>query len=335
MADPSEYVDASHISLMAAEMHSFLSAGSACSKLCWENDDPVNVNSNRTMLPAAAELGVVRKLREMMGDNSCLLSAIVGSALCSDAHELIKQDSGRRVRNWNQGRRSGGKNHELLQRTRNQRLQDRGTENHEYEPCMHEGMCDSTGCSCMKRDRMCEKACSCSRECPNRSEGCNCSPGECRTSKCPCVAALRECDPDTCALCEESEVAVLVSTGKCTPSRCAISMCGNVNVIRSKHKRLGMSFSPIHGYGMFARETISATEFVYQIRPVLSQNDADRHGLIYNKMEMSYLFDLNADARSDNKNKFINHEGDSPNEGDERVWCAPHHHVGVAGYRCW
>ncbi|ETL38775.1 hypothetical protein L916_09720, partial [Phytophthora nicotianae] len=168
-----------------------------------------------------------------------------------------------------------------------------------------------------------------------RSEGCNCSPGECRTSKCPCVAALRECDPDTCALCEESEVAVLVSTGKCTPSRCAISMCGNVNVIRSKHKRLGMSFSPIHGYGMFARETISATEFVYQIRPVLSQNDADRHGLIYNKMEMSYLFDLNADARSDNKNKFINHEGDSPNEGDERVWCAPHHHVGVAGYRCW
>ncbi|ETP43281.1 hypothetical protein F442_09918 [Phytophthora nicotianae P10297] len=117
-------------------------------------------------------------------------------------------------------------------------------------------------------------------------------------------------------------------------------MCGNVNVIRSKHKRLGMSFSPIHGYGMFARETISATEFVYQIRPVLSQNDAERHGLIYNKMEMSYLFDLNADAvldalRSDNKNKFINHEGDSPNEGDERVWCAPHHHVGVAGYRCW
>ncbi|KAG6971765.1 hypothetical protein JG688_00004284, partial [Phytophthora aleatoria] len=312
MADPSEYLDASHVSLVAEKMHSFLSVGSACGKLCWKNDGRIHVSAQRTTL-SAAELGVIRKLRETMGDNSCLLSAIVGSAYCIEVHELIKKEqanverggvadgvgrSGRRVRNWKRGQRSGGSNHELLQRTRNQRLQDRGTENHEYQPCMHEGMCDSTGCSCMKRDHMCEKACACSRDCPNRCvkqdgrqmnkfrvelwntlvgnifvkeriladfvtvvvllgdrfEGCSCSPGECRTSKCPCFAALRECAPDACISCGASEVAVSVATDTITPSRCEISMCGNVNVTRSKHKRLGMRFSPIHGYGMYARE---------------------------------------------------------------------------------
>ncbi|ETN12566.1 hypothetical protein, variant 1 [Phytophthora nicotianae INRA-310] len=395
MADPSEYVDASHVSLVAEKMHSFLSAGSACGKQCWKNDDPMNVCAQRPTL-AAAELGVIRKLRQTMGDNSCLLSAIIGSASCVEVHELIKKEqtndehggvadgtgrSGRRVRNWKQGRRSGGSNHELLQRTRNQRLQDRGTENHEYQACMHEGMCDSTGCSCMKRDHMCEKACACSRDCPNRCvrrderqmkqlnvlrliigaylltkrkeghltdycllrcvtlgrfEGCSCSPGECRTSKCPCFAALRECDPDVCVSCGASEMAVLVTTNT---DRCASSMCGNINVIRSKHKRLSMGLSSIHGYGMFARETISATEFVYEYTgAMLSQDEAERRGLIYDKMEMSYLFDLNEDAvldalRCGNKSKFINHDGVTPNCTAKVVSVCGVHHITIWALR--
>ncbi|KAF1792443.1 hypothetical protein GQ600_4528 [Phytophthora cactorum] len=172
MADPSEYLDASHVSLVAEKMHSFLSVGSACGKLCWKNDGRIHVSAQRTTL-SAAELGVIRKLRETMGDNSCLLSPSSARPIKEQAN--VERGgvadgvgrSGRRVRNWKRGRRSGGSNHELLQRTRNQRLQDRGTENHEYQPCMHEGMCDSTGCSCMKRDHMCEKACACSRDCPN------------------------------------------------------------------------------------------------------------------------------------------------------------------------
>ncbi|KAG2771563.1 hypothetical protein Pcac1_g17446 [Phytophthora cactorum] len=351
MADPSEYLDASHVSLVAEKMHSFLSVGSACGKLCWKNDGRIHVSAQRTTL-SAAELGVIRKLRETMGDNSCLLSAIVGSAYCIEVHELIKKEQanverggvadgvgrseGRRVRNWKRGRRSGGSNHELLQRTRNQRLQDRGTENHEYQPCMHEGMCDSTGCSCMKRDHMCEKACACSRDCPNRFEGCSCSPGECRTSKCPCFAALRECAPDTCISCGASEVAVSVATDN---SRCAISMCGNVNVTRSKHKRLGMRFSPIHGYGMYAREAISATEYVYEYTgAMVSQDEAERRGLIYDTRDTSYLFDLNEDAvldalRCGSKSKFINHDGEVPNCTAKVVSVCGVHHITIWALR--
>ncbi|KAG7375706.1 Histone-lysine N-methyltransferase ezh1 [Phytophthora pseudosyringae] len=349
MADPSEYVDASHVSRMAAKMRSFLSTGSACSKLCWKNGDRVTGSAQRSTLPAA-ELGVVRKLRETMGDNSCLLAAVVGSASCIELHELIAKEecgdaaggvgrSGRRVRNWKQGRRSGGSNHELLQRARNQRLQDRGTENHEYQPCMHEGMCDSTGCSCMKRDHMCEKACACSRDCPNRFEGCSCSSGECRTTRCPCFTALRECNPDVCVSCGASELAVSMAIDAASGGRDKRSICGNVNVIRSNHKRLGMSFSLIHGYGMFAREAISATDFVYEYAgAMLSQDEAERRGLIYDKRETSYLFDLNEDAvldalRCGNKSKFINHEGDTPNCTGKVVSVSGVHHITVWALR--
>ncbi|KAI9988034.1 hypothetical protein PInf_024294 [Phytophthora infestans] len=354
MTDPSEYVDTSHVPLVAEKMHTFLSAGSPCSKMCWKNDETMDASAQRTTL-SAAELGVLRKLRETMGDNSCLLSAIMGSVCCFEVHDMIKNEqanndnrggvtdgvgrSGRRVRNWKQGRRAGGSNHELLQRTRNQRLQDRGTENHEYQPCTHEGMCDTSGCSCMKRDHMCEKACACSRDCPNRFEGCSCSAGECRTNRCPCFAALRECDPDVCVSCGASEIAVSVSTDTLAQKSCGKSVCGNVNVIRSNHKRLGMGFSSIHGYGMFAREAFLATEFVYEYTgAMLSQDEAERRGLFYDKMEMSYLFDLNEDAvldalRSGNKSKFINHQSESPNCTAKVMSVCGVHHITIWALR--
>ncbi|OWZ23097.1 hypothetical protein PHMEG_0002089 [Phytophthora megakarya] len=350
-ADPSEYVDASHVSMVAARMHSFLSPANVCGKLCWKNVGSTDKSDHRSKL-STAELGVIRKLRETMGDNSCLLAAMIASASCIELHELIVKDlsnnetrdcggRSRRVRNWKHGRRSGGSNHELLQRTRNQRLQDRGTENHEYEPCVHEGMCDSTGCSCMKRDHMCEKACACSRDCPNRFEGCSCSPGECRTNKCPCFAALRECDPDVCVACGASDLAVAVSlaTNSATKGNCAGSTCGNVNVIRSKHKLLGKSFSSIHGYGMYTQEPIAANEFVYEYTgAMVSQDEAERRGLMYDKMEMSYLFDLNEDAvldalRNGNKSKFINHEGETPNCTAKVVSVCGVHHITIWALR--
>ncbi|KAE8993334.1 hypothetical protein PR002_g20271, partial [Phytophthora rubi] len=321
LADPSEFVDDSHVSLIAIKLRPFLSKGSVCSKLCWKSGDR---GGNDQQVPlSAAELGVVRKLRETMGDNSCLLAAVIGSLSCINLHDLIKNEQvngertmsdgrpSRRPRSWKHGRRSDGSNHELLQRTRNQRLQDRGTENHEYKPCMHEGMCDSTGCSCMKRDHMCEKACACSRDCPNRFEGCACALGQCRTSNCPCFAALRECDPDVCMSCGATELVAGIPNGAIATSASAPVTCGNMNVTCGKHKRLGMSSSAIHGYGMYTREAITANEYVYEYTgAMLSQDEAERRGLIYDKMEMSYLFDLNEDAvldalRDGNKSKFI------------------------------
>ncbi|KAG2771568.1 hypothetical protein Pcac1_g17441 [Phytophthora cactorum] len=46
-----------------------------------------------------------------------------------------------------------------------------------------------------------------------------------------------------------------------------------------------------------AREAISATEYVYEYTgAMVSQDEAERRGLIYDTRDTSYLFDLNEDA---------------------------------------
>lgn len=186
--------------------------------------------------------------------------------------------------------------------------------NHEYEPCNHEGTCDSNACSCMTRDHTCDKACSCSRDCSNRFQGCRCSYGNCRTKACPCFVAMRECNPDMCVTCGASEAPVLVFNDELkSKSALELGICCNVNILRGLHKKLGVAFSTTHGWGAFARERIKRGEFIYEYNgALLSQDEAERRGSIYDKMAISFLFDANEDSvvdavRMGNKSKFANH----------------------------
>ncbi|OWZ21263.1 Polycomb protein EZH2 [Phytophthora megakarya] len=134
-------------------------------------------------------------------------------------------------------------------------------------------------CSCMKRDQMCEKAYACSRDCPNRLFM---FAGGMPYKQVSVLCGTSRVCPDVCVSCGASELAVAVPLAKISASnrRCMQSTCGNVNVIRSKHKLLGKSFSSIHGYGMYTREPITANEFVYEYTgAMLSQDEAERRGL--------------------------------------------------------
>ncbi|EEY61877.1 uncharacterized protein PITG_13837 [Phytophthora infestans T30-4] len=71
---------------------------------------------------------------------------------------------------------------------------------------------------------------------------------------------------------------------------------------------------------------------------MLSQDEAERRGLFYDKMEMSYLFDLNEDAvldalRSGNKSKFINHQSESPNCTAKVMSVCGVHHITIWALR--
>lgn len=132
-----------------------------------------------------------------------------------------------------------------------------------------------------------------------------------------------------------------MSCGACDVAigTCDQPACGNVNVIRNKHKRLGVSVSPVHGYGIYAREAIAAREFVYEYTgAMVSQDEAERRGLIYDKMNVSFLFDLNEDAvvdavRCGNKSKFMNHEGGTPNCTAKVVSVCGMHHITIWALR--
>ncbi|OWY91073.1 hypothetical protein PHMEG_00040503, partial [Phytophthora megakarya] len=286
IADPSEYIDISHVSFVTAKIHSFLSTRSACGKECWKNCNSIGTIDQQHGLQSS-QLGIIRKLRQMIGDNSCLLAAVVGSISCSKLHEAITKEqvnsepggvgdgtgrSCRRRCNWKQVQRPSGSNHQLLQRTRNQRLKDRGTENHEYQPCMHAGLCDSTGCSCMNRDHMCvnlsfhwgeDFVFVVMKTIKLAGWGSNLRVAHVRQANVGPISAhalLRSVNaiPMFVYLVVQATGIVGVSNS------CFSTTCGNVNVIRSKHKMMGMSFSSIHGYGIYAREPIVANEFVYE-----------------------------------------------------------------------
>ncbi|KAF1785156.1 CXC domain [Phytophthora cactorum] len=364
VADESEYLDDSHYAQVTAIVKKSLKDDEKCSTDCWKAEKHAEAGSSSDQLKtdsnalSETELVLLRKLHTIIGDNPCIISSMVKSTTCKEVGAFLESErqskpirtssmddmplspDGRSIHN---GRKRGrarnsrsSNNRILLNRTRNNRLKDKGA-NHEYEPCNHEGACDSTDCSCMTRDHTCDKACSCSRDCPNRFvystalqsvssvanspltwifrfPGCKCSLGNCRTKACPCFIAARECNPDLCTTCGASEVPALVfDEDRRNMSALDLGICCNVNILRGQHKKIGVAYSTTHGWGAFAMEPIKRGEFIYEYHgALLSQDEAERRGSIYDKMTISFLFDVDDDSvvdaiRKGNKSKFANH----------------------------
>ncbi|KAL3662943.1 hypothetical protein V7S43_011889 [Phytophthora oleae] len=295
-----------------------------------------------------SEVALLNKLERCVGPITCALAALLTTRNCTDVaqyfrererraqsgHELGLIRSGVYGRNRERSNGVLGNSFEHLRRTRSQRMKDRGA-NHEYAPCNHDGgSCDSAQCSCMRRDHYCEKSCGCSPDCSNRFPGCHCEVGQCRTAECPCYFASRECDPDVCTSCGACELpVVLADEEKKGKTVAQLKICGNVNIMRGQMRRIGVSASETHGWGAYALENVKKGEFMYEYTgSLLSQDEAERRGNVYDKTTISFLFDLTEDSvvdatRKGNKSKFANHDSENPKcfakimlvNGDHRI----------------
>ena len=197
----------------------------------------------------------------------------------------------------------------------------------EFYPCVHKEPCSDDTCSCVQNAFFCTKHCVWGEKSRNMFRGCMCKNGQCNTNSCPCFAAQRECDPDLCHNC---------SACSDPPDRPASEQrCRNDNISMRRHAHLLLAPSGVKnaGWGIYNKRFLKKGSFVHEyIGELISQEEAERRGVLYDKMNRSYLFNLTADSvidasRKGNKMKFANHCGNKPNcyakiltvNGDSRV----------------
>lgn len=175
-----------------------------------------------------------------------------------------------------------------------------------FMPCDHDEPCSEENCSCVRNAFFCTKHCAWGHRSRNFFRGCACN-GRCTTKSCSCFAAKRECDPDLCKAC-----------GACTdpPNQPAKKQrCQNDQIGMRRHCQLLLGKSQIEdaGWGIYTRDALKKGDFVHEyVGEVISQEEAERRGRIYDKVNRSYLFNLSSDfvvdaSRKGNKTRFANH----------------------------
>ncbi|KAI6989414.1 SET domain-containing protein, partial [Hortaea werneckii] len=202
-----------------------------------------------------------------------------------------------------------------------------------FYPCHHPGQtCEGAECSCFENMVPCEKTCSCSAECARRFKGCACSTERLKKGqrlmcyedeRCVCYSLGRECDPDLCGSCGVLEVLDPVNRGCEDPMH---GRCRNACIQFGRPPQTLLGQSGIHGFGLYAGQTIRQHDFVGEYKgEIITKEEAERRGAVYEKQQLSYLFTLNAFQEIDstyfgNNIRFINHAGNGKNNLYPRIF---------------